>query len=289
MKAKFLFCLIICLGSFKVLQGQFPYPGNNPGEAMIRAAAGKIITLENKSVSMQIAIIDGSIRIAGFEDREKGYNLLKESLPLFEVKLKNGQVITSDNFRLKGKPLSGKIEADPSAAIYAERVAGVRYGAYLEDKKSGLSLHWEAVLRNGSNYVRQIFRFKAADEEKISAITLVRLQSSTGVVKIGNVDGSPLVVKNFFIAVEYPLARLENEGGFSKISVPRLTKEVSSVWGVTPSGQLRRGFLYYVERERAHPYHQVLHYNSWFDISWGNRKFNESESIDRIRDRKSVV
>jgi hypothetical protein len=58
---------------------------------------------------------------------------------------------------------------------------------------------------------------------------------------------------------------------------------VSTVWGITPVNQLRRGFLYYVERERAHPYHQVLHYNSWFDIAWDDRKYTESECMDRIK------
>ncbi|MFR1412466.1 MAG: hypothetical protein ACLSUW_09345 [Akkermansia sp.] len=35
--------------------------------------------------------------------------------------------------------------------------------------------------------------------------------------------------------------------------------------GVWPENQLRRGFLYYLERERAAPYHQFLHYNGWYD------------------------
>ncbi|MEO9022597.1 MAG: enterotoxin, partial [Ginsengibacter sp.] len=52
---------------------------------------------------------------------------------------------------------------------------------------------------------------------------------------------------------------------------------------VTPKGQLRRGFLYYVERERAHPYRPFLHYNSWYDLSWIDRKMNDSLCLDRIK------
>lgn len=44
--------------------------------------------------------------------------------------------------------------------------------------------------------------------------------------------------------------------------------QLSSVLGVVPQGQLRRGFLYYVERERAHTYRTFLHYNSWYDIGY---------------------
>ncbi|MGB9467940.1 MAG: enterotoxin, partial [Candidatus Acidiferrum sp.] len=55
----------------------------------------------------------------------------------------------------------------------------------------------------------------------------------------------------------------------------------SSVIGVAPAGQMRRGFLNYVERERAHPYRPFLHYNSWFDIGYGNR-YGQAAALDAI-------
>jgi hypothetical protein len=56
----------------------------------------------------------------------------------------------------------------------------------------------------------------------------------------------------------------------------------SSVLGVTPAGQLRRGFLYYVERERAHPYRPFLHYNSWYDIGYF-APYDEQDCLAVIR------
>ncbi len=53
--------------------------------------------------------------------------------------------------------------------------------------------------------------------------------------------------------------------------------------GVAPAGQLRRAFLYYLERERAHPYRPFLHYNSWYDIALGLYSMNESNCLDAIR------
>ena len=53
----------------------------------------------------------------------------------------------------------------------------------------------------------------------------------------------------------------------------------TSVIGVVPPGQLRRGFLYYVERQRAHPYRPALHYNSWYDVSWPGHRMNEAECM----------
>jgi len=55
----------------------------------------------------------------------------------------------------------------------------------------------------------------------------------------------------------------------------------SSVIGVTPPNQLRRGFLNYVERERAHPYRTFLHYNSWYDLGYFN-KFDQAGAVDRV-------
>ncbi|MEK6248545.1 MAG: hypothetical protein N2C12_10230, partial [Planctomycetales bacterium] len=54
--------------------------------------------------------------------------------------------------------------------------------------------------------------------------------------------------------------------------------------GVVPAGQLRRGFLYYLERRRAHPYRQFLHYNNWYDVFLGRHieRIKESECLDAI-------
>lgn len=44
---------------------------------------------------------------------------------------------------------------------------------------------------------------------------------------------------------------------------------VSTVIGAYTTGQLRRDFGEYLERERAHPYRQYWHYNSWYDLNIG--------------------
>jgi len=58
--------------------------------------------------------------------------------------------------------------------------------------------------------------------------------------------------------------------------------EQASVIGLVPPGQLRRGFLYYVERERAHPFRPFLHYNSWYDVSWGDRRPTEAQCLAAV-------
>lgn len=66
--------------------------------------------------------------------------------------------------------------------------------------------------------------------------------------------------------------------------LPRAQPSVHAcAMGVVPEGQLRRGFLYYLERERAHPYRPFLHYNSWYDISGSQRKFGEEDCLRVVR------
>ena len=65
--------------------------------------------------------------------------------------------------------------------------------------------------------------------------------------------------------------------------VPGKTISEWSVTGVSPEGQKRRAFLYYLERERARPYKQFLHYNCWWDITTdGASSFTSDQLIERM-------
>ena len=100
------------------------------------------------------------------------------------------------------------------------------------------------------------------------------------------VDGSPVVSGNLFFACEHPMAANRVAGSEIVCSVgtfrplgPGESCTRSCVLGVAPPGQMRRAFLYYLERERPRPYRPFLHYNSWYDIAWVDRKMNEGQCL----------
>jgi hypothetical protein len=67
--------------------------------------------------------------------------------------------------------------------------------------------------------------------------------------------------------------------------IPGKTISEWSVTGVSPEGQNRRAFLYYLERERARPYKQFLHYNCWWDITTdGASSFTSQQLIERMNE-----
>ena len=191
--------------------------------------------------------------------------------------------------QISNPPKTSNIIPHPYAITCAERLGGKKYEADFEDEKLGLRVHWEADLRDGANYIRQIFTIAAKNTVNISRITLVKLPSNTALLQKGTIDGSPLVCKNMFFAIEHPMSKVEQRNDSMASFLMQLTPVTSSksvtystVWGATPINQLRRGFLYYMERERSNPYHQMLHYNSWYDISWADMKFNECQALDRM-------
>lgn len=105
----------------------------------------------------------------------------------------------------------------------------------------------------------------------------------------GTVSGSPVVAGNLFFACEHPLAenraeedRIECVAPYRGGAEPGKEWSRSAVLGVAPPGQLRRAFLYYVERQRARPYRLFLHYNSWWDIAWPGRQMDEAQCLDVI-------
>jgi hypothetical protein len=267
----------------RYMAAQIPYPAEDPGQARVKILSSGQAVLENEAVRMEFLNEGTKIKISGFEDKRSGNSIPAISLPLFEIMLQDSSLLTSDDFMLSNLPVSEDIAGNSVASGVADKLPGKKYSADLVNESAGFSVHWEANLKNGSNYIRQIFRFTARNADRIIKITLVKLPVNIGIRKEGTVDGSPLVHDNMFFALEYPLGKVKQDNIFISAFLPGFIHEVSTVWGVTPFNQLRRGFLYYVERERAHPYHQVLHYNSWYDISWDDRKFTESECLDRIR------
>ncbi|MFD0893058.1 hypothetical protein KBB96_16685 [Luteolibacter ambystomatis] len=63
--------------------------------------------------------------------------------------------------------------------------------------------------------------------------------------------------------------------------------KTSSVVGLSEPGQARRSFLHYLERERAHPYRQFVHYNSWFDLNIGRN--DNSNPLQRMTESQALA
>jgi hypothetical protein len=160
--------------------------------------------------------------------------------------------------------------------------------AQLVSADGDLRAEWHGVLRDGSRYLRQEITFTAG-KNLLPLQGIMLLETPFPKARsTGTVDGSPVVTDTTFFAAEHPLSINRGEMGYIRCFLPRgaplqagESYTCSSVIGFVPKGQLRRGFLTYLERERAHPYRTFLHYNSWYDLGYFS-KFDEKGAVNVI-------
>ncbi len=139
--------------------------------------------------------------------------------------------------------------------------------AELLDPPSGLKITWTATLSRSANYVRQqLDLLPTTQDVPIESITLFDMDLP-GARLSGPATGSPIVTPTLFLGVEDPMSSCTLTAGRARgilhVGLPIREGQHfvrSTVIGVAPEGQLRRAFLYSLERERAHPYRPFLHY-----------------------------
>jgi hypothetical protein len=243
----------------------------------------RAFTLSNAAILAEWSVDAGRMRFVRV--REPNGAVLDVTPDSFTINLGDGEPLRSSELRLVGVPRLEPLSGRAGAARLAERLPGRQVIAVFEDYANRLRIDWRAELRDGARYVRQEVVLRPVSKDiSIREVVFVDLETAAATIN-GAVRGSPLVVDRWFASVEHPLALSVIDGPRARSSLGRAlplragtTLAVSSVIGTTRPGQLRRDFLAYVERERAHPYRPFLHYNSWYDLGYFS-KFNEPEAL----------
>lgn len=258
----------------------------DPGRALASVSEGHL-SLSNQALAVEWTTDQNKLKFSKLED------LLGKQAPavpgeLFVVRMKDGHEVPSSQMAIVSEPTIRDLETNPKASRESDGIPGKAITVTLQATKN-LSIIWNAVLRDGSNYLRQeITLLAVGGDVPISDVRMIAWKLP-GAKVVGTVAGSPVVAGGVFAGFEHPLSKCAVSDGTANCS---LTRELplpaghevtySSVIGVTPEKQLRRGFLNYVERERAHPYRTFLHYNTWYDLGYFN-KYDQAGVLDRIR------
>jgi hypothetical protein len=244
-------------------------------------------SLANGVVSATWRVTDHRLRSVIIEDRDTGARLDAGRLVLLEFQ--GGGVIWPAMLDLVGEPTVEPLTADPAAASAAERTPGLAVHFRMADPRGRLRIDYALIARDGASYVREAVTLTAGDEDAaLGRIGLIDVDAP-GIAVAGSVKGSPLTAGDFFLGFEHPLSMASVTGGHASAVLDRgvplsagQSVRYSAVFGVSPGGdQMRRAFLAYVERERAHPYRTFLHYNSWYDIGFFT-PYSQADALDRI-------
>ncbi|MGA2067904.1 MAG: hypothetical protein ABSG86_23245 [Thermoguttaceae bacterium] len=291
------FCRLLCVAAGLSPAGQAlgaaifgldaGYPGPAPGPAKVVCREGEI-ALKTGALALSWTAAKQGLKARAARDQRSGRSLAPAG-ELFQIVLADGRRYAASTLEAEGGPQSGELAPRAGAARLAARIPGKQVQLALRSADGRLGLLWRAVIHDGANYVRQELEITARRDCAIREIVWLD-GPLDGARTAGLVDGSPLAAGDFFLGCEDPHAL--NAGDGAKVSC-RLRRNAplgkgetianSFVIGVAPPGQMRRAFLYYLERERAHPYRPFLHYNSWYDIAWDPFALNETNCLEAIR------
>ena len=277
---------LLCLAAPGWAQGAAVHFSPDPGAAQA-SLSGSVLTLGNGALQMTWRVADNRLRGDTFRDLLAGRTQRAQG-SAFVLLLRDGRALSAADMRLVNGPAIADATPQPHAARASEHLVGKIVTAELEDNASGLRATWRAELRDGSNYIRQEIALSATrGDVGVTQIRLIDWNLPDARV-VGTVKGSPVVAGGVFAAFEHPLAACAVGAGRTRCRLdrelplkPGKSVAYSAVIGVTPPGQLRRGFLYYLERARAHPYRAFLHYNSWYDLGYYS-KYDQVSALNAV-------
>jgi hypothetical protein len=265
------------------------YPGQAPGRVAI-TCRGPDITVGNEALSMSWTWTPRGLRAQGLLDVQTGrrHEIAGE---LFQIVLTDGRCYPASTLVPEGSPRVSELAPDPRAARLAARFPGRQVELPMRASDGRLRVVWRTIAQDDGNYMRQEIELIAAQED-VGIREIVWLNESfPGAIAAGSVDGSPIIVGSHFLGCDDPMAtNMVAADGKASCRLNRSTTlrrgerlTEGFIVGVAPEGQMRRAFLYYLERERAHPYRPFLHYNSWYDIAWQPFALNEANCLEAIR------
>lgn len=293
MRLKWCACLMVVLpalaaGALAFGSNEQPWASlltSDPGPSVAQIS-GTHFSVSNHALSVEWSTADGKLRFTRFDDQleNKAWHAPDE---LFLIRLGDGREICASEMTLESQPAVEDLVGNPNASRESDRLSGKKITVKLRASPA-LAVVWSGVLGDGANYLRQEITLRAGKEDvAISEVRLIAWKLAEAKV-VGTVAGSPVVARNIFAGLENPLSKCTVTAGEATCWLRRelplpAGHEVaySSVIGVTPEGQLRRGFLNYIERERAHPYRTFLHYNTWYDLGYFNR-YDQAGVLNRI-------
>ena len=285
------FLLVVTLAVFSMLGTTFAqdtpvYFAPDPGAASAELGPDGFV-LHNQVLSLAGRVSAGHLDILDFQNRMVSGLQQVTMLPVVLL-FGDGSVIPASGMKIVAPPKVVDLRPAPTASRLSERAPGKAVVAEFQDEPGRVQVRWQMILRDGSNYVRQEVQVTAESADvPVREVRLVDFQVPYAHVT-GTVKGSPVVAGLLFAGMEDPLSTCAVAGERSRCWVERelplkagQSVTYSSVVGVTAGGQLRRGFLHYVERERAHPYRTFLNYNSWYDLGYFS-KYDEAGALNVI-------
>ena len=167
---------------------------------------GKII-LKNMSIKAVWLLKNKSIHLKEVYNTIDDSKVLLENKLLFEIELENGERFNNTHFILQGELKIAGIKAVDSLPTKALTFPGKEISGNFISEDENIVIRWSALLREGSNYIRQNIKISAINKPvRITKVTFFDGELK-GANYAGSVLGSPIFYNNFFFGLEHPIAK----------------------------------------------------------------------------------
>jgi len=266
------------------------YPDQRlPGSAK-GIVQGDTRTLKNDLITFRFDVSDGRVTNARLEiagDAEDAVAIHE----LFAL-IVNGKPVNASAMRLAAAIQEETIPANPDSPRLGDHFPAKTFALTFTAPDDSYRVIWKPMLRGDANYLLfDVTVTPLRGDLSLNRLTMLDVTAKR-LKQLGTPAGSPVVNDRFFFGYHHPTARPLIAGEHLAFYWDRsnvAVKQGETVYqraaiGIYPKDQLRRAFNCYLERERSHAYHQVLHYNAWYDILHTARpkKADEAEALGRI-------
>ena len=181
--------------------------GLHAGNAVARVA-GDEATLGNELFTASFASGgQGGVRFNGLRT-PKGKALVEGGAELFTLTLANGKTLAASEMAA-GELSVVELAANPAAVRESERQAGKALRAVFKAPDGALRVEWQAVLRDGSHYLRQVFSIKALRDADFCMITPLQCSFVAGgrpSISGNTTHGTLAINQKLFAGLETPMS-----------------------------------------------------------------------------------
>ncbi|MGM9802608.1 MAG: hypothetical protein ACI308_00365 [Muribaculaceae bacterium] len=256
-----------------------PQP-TQPGEAWEKVDVNSkqgVYEIGNELLTARFVCSNGKLLFDGCEALR-----LLPTKQLFVIELQDGKRFSSADMQLTGVG-TRRLVPDERAARGSSRLFG--HAIWANFTRGDITVKWQAVLRDGSHYLRTEMTIESAADVAMRGITPMTYNVKCDAAEqmpqvVGNTRGAVLVNDLFFAGLETPMgvnsaAKSKKRGeatitGYwhrTDVLTPDEPWQVSAVVGLMAQNQARRSFLAYSERERAVPWRPMPVYISWYELN----------------------
>ncbi len=210
------------------------FPGPKPGKAEAADDGNGKLTLSNNVLRAEFHKNDKGISLTSLKDAA-GKTLVTGTTALFTVQLHNGKTYSSGDFSCEALTVT-PLEKDKKNVNLAKRQSGQSISANFTAPDKSFCIQWQAVLRNGSHYLRQEFRIQAAKNVEFDSIIPLSINIKDGgdaTVSGNTTHGNLVVNERIFTGLETPMSIMSVSGqGGGGVSVGDAT-----VWSPDSFGE----------------------------------------------------